>query len=318
MNESQPVGTRFFSPFDTIDGHFFHDWKIRASPKILPNIAEKLREASETLNLSGIAEPRREAGSLLALTLEKGKTFLIAHPEYELSGEEENRFKNFLSRRASREPLQYIAGKQEFYGLDFAITRDVLIPRPETESIVESAIEILRGKVDSRFCEVGIGSGCIAVSILHRIKTARAVGLDISPEALEIAERNAQTHDVLNRLELKISDVFEILQNEKFDLIASNPPYIPNKEIEGLQAEVRGFEPLAALTDGADGLSIIRKIIVESPQFLNETGFLLMEIGFGQADKVREMFAPEIWRLVDILPDLQGIPRTVKARLVNN
>jgi release factor glutamine methyltransferase len=280
----------------------------------LPNIAERLREASGILHSSGIIQSRREAYSLLALALEKDKTFLIAHPEYELSGEEEKRFKKFLIRRASREPFQYIAGKQEFYGLDFAVTKDVLIPRPETELIVETAIEILRAKRNLNFCEVGIGSGCIAVSILHKVKTARAIGLDISPKALEIAAGNAATHEVSNRLELKISDVFEVLQNEKFDLIISNPPYIPSEEIENLQAEVRDFEPSIALTDGDDGLSIIEKIIVESPKFLNKEGFLLLEIGFGQADKVREIFEPEIWRVVEILPDLQGIPRMVKAQ----
>lgn len=280
----------------------------------MPNIAERLREASGTLHSSGIIQSRREAYLLLALALKKDKTFLIAHPEYELSGEEEKRFKDFLIRRASREPFQYIAGKQEFYGLDFATTKDVLIPRPETELIVETAIEILRAKRNLNFCEVGIGSGCIAVSILHKIKTARAIGLDISPKALEIAAGNAATHEVSNRLELKISDVFEVLQNEKFDLIISNPPYIPSEEIENLQAEVRDFEPIIALTDGDDGLSIIEKIIVESPKFLNKEGFLLLEIGFGQADKVREIFEPEIWRVVEILPDLQGIPRMVKAQ----
>jgi release factor glutamine methyltransferase len=280
----------------------------------LPNIAERLREASGTLHSSGIIQSRREAYLLLALALKKDKTFLIAHPEYELSGEEEKRFKDFLIRRASREPFQYIAGKQEFYGLDFATTKDVLIPRPETELIVETAIEILRAKRNLNFCEVGIGSGCIAVSILHKIKTARAIGLDISPKALEIAAGNAATHEVSNRLELKISDVFEVLQNEKFDLIISNPPYIPSEEIENLQAEVRDFEPIIALTDGDDGLSIIEKIIVESPKFLNKEGFLLLEIGFGQADKVREIFEQEIWRVVEILPDLQGIPRMVKAQ----
>ncbi len=280
----------------------------------MPNIAERLREASGTLHSSGIIQSRREAYSLLALALKKDKTFLIAHPEYELSGEEEKRFKDFLIRRASREPFQYIVGKQEFYGLDFATTKDVLIPRPETELIVETAIEILRAKRNLNFCEVGIGSGCIAVSILHKIKTARAIGLDISPKALEIAAGNAATHKVSNRLELKISDVFEVLQNEKFDLIISNPPYIPSKEIENLQAEVRDFEPIIALTDGKEGLSITEKIIVESPKFLNKEGFLLLEIGFGQADKVREIFEQEIWRVVEILPDLQGIPRMVKAQ----
>jgi release factor glutamine methyltransferase len=281
----------------------------------LSSIAEKLQAASEILKLSGIGEPRREANSLLALALKKNKTFLIAHPEYELSGEEEQRFQDFLSRRASREPLQYIAGKQEFFGLDFEVNRNVLIPRPETELIVELAIEILQTKKNSMFCEVGIGSGCIAVSILHRIETARAIGLDVSHKALQIAARNAATHKVSNRLELKISDVFEVLENEKFDLIVSNPPYIPSREIENLQAEVRDFEPIVALTDGNEGLSIIEKIIVESPKFLNEASFLLLEIGFGQADAAREMFAPKIWKTVDILPDLQDIPRTIKAQI---
>ena len=281
----------------------------------MSNIAENLQAASEILKLSGIGEPRREGNSLLALALEKDKTFLIAHPEYELSDEEEQRFQNFLSRRASREPFQYIAGKQEFYRLDFEVDRNVLIPRPETELIVESAIEILETKKNSMFCEVGIGSGCIAVSILYRVETARAVGLDISHEALEIAARNAATHNVLNRLSLQISDVFENLKDEKFDLIVSNPPYIPSQEIENLQTEVRDFEPIVALTDGKEGLSIIEKIIVESPKFLNEAGYLLLEIGFGQAGSAREMFAPEIWEIVDILPDLQSIPRTIKAKI---
>jgi release factor glutamine methyltransferase len=265
--------------------------------------------------LSGIGDPRREANLLLALALEKDKTFLIAHPEYNLSNEEEDCFRNFLSRRASREPFQYIVGKQEFYGLDFEVNRNVLIPRPETELIVESAIDILREKKTSIFCEVGIGSGCIAVSILYEVKTASAFGLDVSPEALEVAARNAATHKVSNRLELKISDVFEVLNGERFDLIVSNPPYIPRLDIENLQKEVRDFEPLVALTDGGEGLSIIEKIILESPKLLNREGFLLLEIGFGQADFVREMFAQKIWGTVDILPDLQGIPRMVRAAI---
>lgn len=281
----------------------------------MSSIAEKLRAANEILQLSGITESRREASSLLALALEKDTTFLIAHPEYELSGAEATRFQDFLQRRARREPFQHIAGRQEFYGLDFEVIRDVLIPRPETELIVEEGIEILRGREISRFCEVGIGSGCIAVSILHRIETARAIGLDISPKALEVTIRNAAAHSVLNRLELKISDIFEALKSEKFDLIVSNPPYIPIADIENLQPEVRDFEPLAALTDGADGLSIIKKIIAEAPKFLNENGFLLMEIGFGQADKAREMFEPKIWQNINILPDLQGIPRMLKAKI---
>lgn len=264
---------------------------------------------------SGVGEPRREAHSLLAFALRKDKTFLIAHPEYELSGEEAARFREFFERRARREPLQHITGRQEFYRLDFAVTKDVLIPRPETELIVENAIEILKTGENPVFCEVGVGSGCISVSILHEVKTACAVGLDVSEKAIAVARLNAENNGVLNRLELKISDVFAALKAEKFDSIVSNPPYIPSEDVQTLQTEVRDFEPLQALTDGRDGLSIIEKIVVESPRFLKPGGFLLMEIGFDQAAKVRKMFSPETWQSVEILPDLQAIPRTVKARL---
>ncbi len=277
----------------------------------MPNISETLKNAAEILRHSGIAEPRREANSLLEFALEKDKIFLIAHSEYKLSTEEETRFLKFLQRRAKREPLQYITGKQEFYGLDFKVTKDVLIPRPETELIVENAIEIL--PENGRFCEIGIGSGCISISILHNVRDATATGLDISEKALEVAEINARNHKVSDRLKLDISDVFTHSEDEKFDLIVSNPPYIADEEIKMLQAEVKDFEPLNALTDGKDGLSIIKKIVAESPLFLKEDGFLLMEIGFGQSAEVEKLFSPDIWNKVETLMDLQGIPRMIKA-----
>lgn len=279
----------------------------------MPDISEILRQATNVLQKSGIAAPRREASSLLAFALRKDQTFLIAHPEYLLSLEEETRFREFLQRRARREPFQHITGKQEFYGLDFEVSKDVLIPRPETELIVENACGILQDLENPRFCEVGAGSGCISISILHRIKTARAVGLDVSEKALQIARRNAEKHNVSARLELKISDVFAVLKNVRFDLIVSNPPYIPAEDFAALQIEVRDFEPRFALTDEKDGLSIIEKIIRASPKFLKPNGFLLLEIGFDQAANVKEMFSPEIWQEIELLPDLQGIARTVRA-----
>ncbi len=281
----------------------------------MPNISETLEQAAEILQASGIVEARREAKSLLAFVLDKNQTFLVAHSEYELSAEEKTRFQTVLERRASREPFQYIVGRQEFCGLEFTVTKDVLIPRPETEMMVEAAIEILRE--NARFCEVGIGSGCVSVSILHKVKTASAIGLDASERALAVAERNAKAHRVLERLELKLSNVFDNLQNEKyekFDLIVSNPPYISSEEMKTLQREVRDFEPHIALTDGKDGLSIVEKIIGDAPNSLKADGFLLMEIGFNQAIKVQEMFDKTIWREVGILPDLQGILRMVKAK----
>lgn len=280
----------------------------------MPNIAETLRKATEILHESGIAEPRREANSLLAFALAKSKTFLIAHPEYELTGEEQTNFQAFLQRRAEREPFQYITGKQEFYGLDFIVSPHVLIPRPETEMIVENALEILKTRENSRFCEVGVGSGCISISILHNAKTASAIGLEVSEKALEVAKLNAENHQVSERFNLKISNVFGVLTDEIFDLIVSNPPYIPRQDIANLQAEVRDFEPLNALTDEKDGLSIIKRIIADAPKFLNPSGFLLLEIGFGQAEDVKQMFDAKIWQTVEILPDLQGIGRIVKAK----
>lgn len=281
----------------------------------MPNVSQILKMAAEILLASGVADPRREANSLLAYVLRKDKTFLVAHSEYELSEREENLFQEYLKRRSNREPFQYIVGKQEFYGLDFAVTPDVLIPRPETEIIVENAIEILLAQRNPVFCEVGVGSGCICVSILHEVKTAKATGLDISEQSLKVAAQNARRHKVSERLDLKISDVFANLEGEFFDLVVSNPPYIPLGEIENLQAEVRDFEPPTALTDYQNGLSIIEKIIIESPFFLKPSGYLLIEIGFNQSENVREMFAPDKWEAIDFLPDLQGIPRTVRAKL---
>jgi release factor glutamine methyltransferase len=276
-------------------------------------VSEILKAAADVLQSSGIIEAGREAKSLLAFALSRNQTFLVAHPEYELSDAEKTRFQTVLERRARREPFQYIVGKQEFYGLDFAITKDVLIPRPETELIVENAIEILRKSENAKFCEVGIGSGCISISVLYHIKSASAIGLDISEKALTAARKNAEIHRVAERLKLKISDVFHNLSDEKFDLIVSNPPYISNDEIQTLQPEVRDYEPLTALTDGVNGLSIIGKIIADAPKFLTDGGYILMEIGFNQAISVEEMFNKSVWRKVEFLPDLQGIPRTVKA-----
>ena len=281
----------------------------------MSNISETLEQATEILQASGIVEARREAKSLLAFVLDKNQIFIVAHSDYKLSVEEKTQFQTVLERRASREPFQYIVGRQEFCGLDFEVTKDVLIPRPETEMIVEAAIEILRE--NARFCEVGIGSGCVSVSILHEVKTASAIGLDTSEIALAVAERNAKTHKVLERLELKLSNVFDNLQDEKdgkFDLIVSNPPYISSEEMKTLQREVRDFEPHVALTDGKDGLSIVEKIIGAAPNFLKADGFLLLEIGFNQAIKVKEMFDKTIWREIEILPDLQNILRMVKAK----
>ncbi len=276
-------------------------------------ISEKLKTSSQILQTAEIVEARREARLLLAFALGKNQTFLIAYDDYALSETEEKRFDDFIRRRVKREPLQHITNNQEFYGLDFYVDKNVLIPRPETEMIVENVLEML--PENAKFCEVGVGSGCISVSILHELKTVSAIGLDISENALKIAKRNAETHQVSDRLTLKKSDVFSILSNEKFDLICSNPPYISVDEIPNLQAEVQHFEPLNALTDGENGFTIIENLIRNSPKFLKPNGFLLIEIGFGQAEKIGEFVSSEIWQSFEILPDLQGILRMIRLQM---
>lgn len=278
-------------------------------------IFDALQNAAEILARNGIEEPRREAASLLGFVIKKDRTFLIARDDYILTEAEAKSFAKIIERRASREPFQYITGRQEFYGLNFFVTPDVLIPRPETELIVENAVEILKNLENPRFCEIGTGSGCIAVSILRGVEAATAVGLDISEKALRISAGNAAYHNVAERLRLEKSDVFSALQDETFDLIVSNPPYIPAADIADLQPEVKDFEPLNALTDGKNGLSIVEKIISESPRFLKPQNYLLMEIGFEQAREISAKFDRAIWEKVEYLYDLQGIARTVKALL---
>lgn len=284
------------------------------------NIADALKNAADILENAGVADPRREVASLLALALDKPNTFLIAHPEYELTDDEKIRFESFTARREKREPFQYIAGRQEFYGLDFEVTPAVLIPRPETEILVEQAIRELNklkelDKLNKlTFCEVGVGSGCISVSILDNVPDATAVATDISDEAIAVARRNAERNGVADRLVLKQGDLFAGV-SEKFHMIVSNPPYIPDADLARLQPEVRDYEPHNALFSGTDGLRIISRIINEAPEHLISGGLLLMEIGFGQAKKLGAYFDPSIWHEPEFLWDLQDIKRIVKNSL---
>jgi len=279
------------------------------------DISEAITSAAETLRVAGVANARREASSLLAFVLKKDAAFLIAHPEYELAAGETTDYAAAVARRSDREPFQHITGVQEFYGLEFEVSPDVLIPRPETEILVEEAIAVLSSVGSPTFYEVGVGSGCISVSILHRSPSATAVGVDISPGALSVAGRNAEKHDVASRLQLFRGDVFDAA-DQKFDLIVSNPPYIPDGKVDLLQPEVGGYDPHTALFGGPDGLAIIRRIVAGAPQFLKPNGTILIEIDFDQAAAVKELFDPQIWEVVEFLADLQGFQRIAKARLI--
>jgi release factor glutamine methyltransferase len=281
------------------------------------SIAEAILVASQILRKAGVPESRREAGSLLAHLIDKDRTFLISHAEDELSTEQFENFRESVERRANGEPLQYITGSQDFYGRKFCVSPDVLIPRPETELLVEAALEFMNDA--SVVCDVGTGSGCIAITLLCERSEARGVAVDISESALEIAKQNARDLRVFDRLSFVISDCFESLrEGAAFDLIVSNPPYVAGNVVPGLQREVKDHEPVIALSPGPDGLSIIRRLINEAPEFLRKDGYLLLEIGFDQGGAVREMIDKVVWQLIEIRPDLQGIPRIVVLKLVSS
>lgn len=278
-------------------------------------IAEALIMGAESLSARSIPTPERESSLLLRHVLKRDAAFIYAHPDHRLNAMESILFKAVIKRRAAHEPFQYIVGTQEFFGLEFEVTPDVLIPRPETEILVEGVIEEYEAHNSFRFCEIGIGSGCITVSLLVNLPRSTATGVDISDDALAVSARNAERHGVNVRLELLRSNVFDELAASQFDLIVSNPPYVPERDLETLQQEVRSFEPRFALTGGEDGLDIIRKLIVDSPVHLKTDGFLFVEIGWDQFDRVAGLFDPTLWDYVDFVPDLQGIPRIVKAKL---
>ena len=283
-------------------------------------ISQALRDASLILQNAGVPEARREAGSFLAFVLGKDRTFLIAHADDPVPDEKLRQFKESVERRAGGEPLQYITGVQDFFGREFRVTPDVLIPRPETELLVEAAIEVGGGRDASIFlCDVGTGSGSIALTLLCEIAKARAVALDKSPAALEIAKLNSKQFSVEDRTEFRVSDCFDALdpRDYHFDLVVSNPPYVSASMLPGLQREVRDHEPQIALSPGTDGLAVIRRLIRETPAFLKPGGHLLMEIGFDQGEAVKDLVYESFWHLVDIRPDLQGIPRIVVLRKIH-
>jgi release factor glutamine methyltransferase len=288
--------------------------------RMTTSIAEAILQGAHQLREAGVAEARREAGSLVAYVLDRDRSFILSHAEAPIDEEQAARFRAYLERRAQGEPLQYITGHQEFFGLDFEVTRDVLIPRPETELLVEIALKLAAGRAAAPFiCDVGTGSGCLVITLLHELREipgARAVAIDIVPAALEVAKRNAARHSVAERIDFVISDCLAALDPEnplqsRFDLIVSNPPYVEERALAGLQREVRDFEPRAALAAGADGLTVIRRLLLEAGSFLNTGGHLLFEIGFDQSAAVEQLIDRNTWKLLGIYKDLQGIPRTV-------
>jgi release factor glutamine methyltransferase len=280
------------------------------------SIAEAISEGTRLLKEGGVPEPRLEAGSLLASVLDRDRTFLITHSEDTLSQEQLRIYLQCIDRRAEGEPLQYITGIQDFFGLSFTVTPNVLIPRPETELLVEIILDLIGSKGRrSLICDVGTGTGCIPIALLHELPEVRAIAIDLSAAAVQIAASNANRHSVSERISLLLSDSLSaIASSPRFDVVVSNPPYVPDHEWEHLQREVREHEPRLALTSGSDGLNMIRRLLVEASLVLVRGGYFVFEIGYSQRPAVEETIDRTIWEVVDIKPDLQGIPRIVVLR----
>lgn len=283
-------------------------------------IAEALKEAGERLradSVSGAANDVLDAQTLLAEAIGKDRTYLIINFTQQAPEDLLSKFREMVNRRAAGEPLQYITGHQEFFGLDFEVTPDVLIPRPETELIVEEAIRIVQQDRITRpvIVDVGAGSGCIAVALARELGDARMIASDISEAALRVARRNAARHGLGDRVDFAASDLLDAFAEEDFaDFILSNPPYVSEEETHSLQREVRDWEPRLALTDSNDGLSFYRRLLKDAPMRLKPGGRLICEMGYTQSEKISAMIDRRVWDGGRLLDDLQGIPRTIVLR----
>lgn len=260
--------------------------------------------------LGALPTAGRDAELLLMHVLACDRTYLLTHPETQLTAEQYAVYDAWLTRRARHEPVQYIVGEQEFFGLKFRVTPDVLIPRPETEHLVEAALARTDRDASLHIADVGTGSGAIAVALAHAFPRARVTALDISAAALAVAQENAESHGVGDRIRFLESDVLEAVAGEQFDMIVSNPPYVA--EGEELEPQVRDYEPGSALFAGPEGLDVYRRLIRQAQAALKPDGWLLLEIGHGQRGAVAQLLAG--WGNVSNIADLQGIPRVACAQ----
>ncbi len=297
----------------------------------------------ERLESAEIGSPRLNAETLLMFVLGVNRAYLYAHPELELNPNEQSRYNEVVAQRATGMPSQYITGHQEFWGLDFVVTPAVLIPRPETEHLVETVLEIIREHHEQlaaklRLVDVGTGSGCVACALANELPFAQVYATDVSPDALEIARANAARLQLEKRVQFRHCDVLKpiisgsdrgpstrtdvLAQDDKtefrdLDFLVSNPPYVAYSEADKVQRSVKEFEPQVAVFAGEYGLDVISRLIAQGHAALKSGGWLAMEIGYSMCDQVVELLSPTLWEDVRVVPDLQGIPRVIAARKVH-
>ena len=266
------------------------------------------KEGAARLRDSGVREAELDARLLLEYVCHTDRNTLLAHPEREVSEEERAKFLTLIERREKREPLQYITKEQEFMGLTFETSVNTLIPRQDTECLVEEAMKNLHDGM--AILDVCCGTGCILLSLLHYSNDCTGVGVDIDANAVSLAKKNAKNLGI--DATFTVSDLFESVEGT-FDLITSNPPYIPTKVIETLDPEVKDYEPMAALDGGEDGLMFYRLIAAKAKQYLKRGGMIFFEIGYDQGEDVSEIMKENGYRHIEVKKDLAGLDRIVSA-----
>jgi len=257
------------------------------------------------------ASARRDTELLLRHILQHDRATLLAHSNDGLAVADVISFLGLIERRLTGEPIQHILGETEFYGLPFRVTRDVLIPRPETEHLVEKVLDLVGRFPQPRLVDIGTGSGAIAVALAHKLPQASVTAIDISPAALAIAEENAKRNAVAVRF--LCGDLLAPVAAERFEIVVSNPPYVPAVDRDSLAVEVREYEPGLALFAGDDGLDIYRRLIPDAFAVLVPGGFVALEIGFGQSSAIADLLAASGFAQIEFVPDLQSIPRVACA-----
>jgi len=272
-------------------------------------IQAALLQGTEILQKAVVPAPRLTAEVLLCHAIRCERAYLYAHSSDELTRLAWIHYGRYLNERISGKPTQYITHRQEFYGRSFYVNTDVLIPRPETEHLVEAAVEWLRPRTGARVLDVGTGSGAIAVSVALDSGVAVAAS-DISLAALAVAERNRQTHG--SAVEFFAADLLEAVRPQSIDLLLSNPPYVPGADAANMQSEVRNWEPHLALFAGETGLEIYRRLIRAACPAVKPGGRLLLELGYRSLEDVRDMLAAQ-WTDIEVISDLAGLPRVIGA-----
>jgi release factor glutamine methyltransferase len=297
-------------------------------------IREALKEALAQFRIAGVPSQTLAAELLLMHALGRDRAWLYAHPEEELTAQDAARFLELVARRAQGEPTQHLTGKQEFWGLEFEVTPEVLIPRPETEHLIEVALdrlalrELRAGRAQKtqgeglQVVDIGTGSGCIAVALAKELPLARLYATDISEAALGVARRNAARHGVTSRIQFVLGNLLEGVvpsspgareAQGQFDLIVSNPPYVGRRSSAGLPREVREHEPEMAIYGGEEGFELYAALVAEAGRHLKPGGLLVLELGIDSLPAVGPLFDGAEWIRVGVTQDLAGIPRVLAA-----